>query len=362
MSEERPRVVYLDDEENNLMAFKAMFRREFEIFTTTSAADAVAYLNQHEVQLILSDQKMPDISGVEFFELTYPDFPDAVRILVTGYADMEAVIDAINKGHVYRYVTKPWNENDFRVTMLNGVEKWRNAKELRSKNEKLERAVDELEKFVYSASHDLRAPVVSIMGVTNLAKSENLGEKASEYFSMIEQSTGRLDSFLQNLIHYYQNLKSDEIKTEIDFNLLLDQLIEKYRPLENASSVNVTKDISTAGKFVTDEHRLSMVLGNLISNALRFRDSAKDQNNVEIHVVQTSDRAVIRIIDNGVGIDKDKLPHIFDMFYGTSELSKGTGVGLYIAKEATRRLNGKLSVTSDLESGTRFTIEIPNRA
>ena len=118
------KILYLDDEEHNLIAFKALFRREFDVFTTTSPQEAVAYLNSNEVPVILSDQKMPELSGVEFFELTLADFPHAVRILVTGYADIEAVIDAINRGQVYRYVAKPWNENDLRVCILNAIERY----------------------------------------------------------------------------------------------------------------------------------------------------------------------------------------------------------------------------------------------
>jgi len=118
------KILYLDDEENNLIAFKALFRKEFDVFTTTSPQEAVAYLNANEVPIILSDQKMPELSGVEFFELTLNDFPNAVRILVTGYADIEAVIDAINRGQVYRYVAKPWNENDLRVCLLNAAERY----------------------------------------------------------------------------------------------------------------------------------------------------------------------------------------------------------------------------------------------
>ena len=124
MSEEKIKILYLDDEENNLVAFKALFRREYDVFTTTSAREAVEYLNQNEVPVILSDQKMPDISGVEFFEMILPDFPRSVRILVTGYADIEAVVNAINKGEIYRYVAKPWDEHDLRICLKNAVEKY----------------------------------------------------------------------------------------------------------------------------------------------------------------------------------------------------------------------------------------------
>lgn len=137
---EKTKILYLDDEENNLVAFKALFRREFDVFTTTSPQEAVAYLNENEVAIILSDQKMPGLSGVEFFELTLADFPNAVRIIVTGYADIEAVIDAINRGQVYRYVAKPWNENDLRVCLLNAEDRYKVNCRIEKPSEFLRRA------------------------------------------------------------------------------------------------------------------------------------------------------------------------------------------------------------------------------
>jgi response regulator RpfG family c-di-GMP phosphodiesterase len=108
------RVLYLDDEEPNLFSFKAAFRRDFEIFTATEPHEAVRILDTEDIHVVLSDQRMPGISGVEFFELIMPDHPDCTRVLVTGYADTNAVVDAINKGQVYRFVSKPWNEEELR--------------------------------------------------------------------------------------------------------------------------------------------------------------------------------------------------------------------------------------------------------
>lgn len=120
MSEEPIRVLYLDDEEPNLFSFKAAFRREFEVHTCSEPHDAVRLLDDHEFHVVLSDQRMPRISGVEFFELIMPDHPDISRILVTGYADTDAVVDAINKGQVYRFVSKPWNEEELRGVIQAG--------------------------------------------------------------------------------------------------------------------------------------------------------------------------------------------------------------------------------------------------
>ena len=120
MAEETIRVLYLDDEEANLFSFKAAFRREFEVHTCLEPHQAVRLLDEHDFHVVLSDQRMPRISGVEFFELIMPDHPDVSRVLVTGYADTDAVVDAINKGQVYRFVSKPWNEEELRNVIRSG--------------------------------------------------------------------------------------------------------------------------------------------------------------------------------------------------------------------------------------------------
>ena len=120
MAEEIIRVLYLDDEEANLFSFKAAFRREFEVHTCLEPHQAVRLLDEHDFHVVLSDQRMPRISGVEFFELIMPDHPDVSRVLVTGYADTDAVVDAINKGQVYRFVSKPWNEEELRNVIRSG--------------------------------------------------------------------------------------------------------------------------------------------------------------------------------------------------------------------------------------------------
>lgn len=179
------KVLYLDDEENNLIAFKALFRREFDVFTTTSPQEAVAYLNANEVPIILSDQKMPELSGVEFFELTLNDFPNAVRILVTGYADIEAVIDAINRGQVYRYVAKPWNENDLRVCLLNAAERYEmntHSSDSDSKSNKWKLAKSRIQ----DAIHKVKAVVSSWKGSSQPIAADSLNEVVSELNSLEE--------------------------------------------------------------------------------------------------------------------------------------------------------------------------------
>lgn len=360
--ETRVKLLYLDDEENNLISFKALFRRDYDVFTTSSAQEAVQYLNENEVPVILSDQKMPDISGVEFFELTIPDFPNAVRVLVTGYADMEAVIDAINKGQVYRYVTKPWDENELKMTIDNAIDKYYRDKDLVARTKELERANAELEKFVYSASHDLRAPVVSMQGVLKVVKAEGVEGPSSEYFEMMERSVNKLSDIVDNIIHYYQNMRSDEILQDVEFDSFIDQVLGTSKGYDPNGRLKIVKDITQSSAFKCDTHRLQVVVANLISNAIKFQDPQKQEPILEVQIVQNAEKAVIRVTDNGLGIAPDLLPSVFDMFYKSDEKNVGSGIGLYIAKEATEKMGGKISVTSDPLIQTRFTLEIPNRS
>src|SRR5215471_4377693 len=145
-------VLYIDDEPHNLVSFRASFRRYFNIYIAESAAEGRKILATSEVHVILSDQRMPKMTGIEFFESILSDFPEPIRILVTGYTDINAVIDAINRGQVYKYLTKPWNENDVR----NAIEKAYEVFRLRKENEELtNKLLDANEKLEFLARQNL---------------------------------------------------------------------------------------------------------------------------------------------------------------------------------------------------------------
>ncbi|SFE35884.1 Response regulator receiver domain-containing protein [Chitinophaga sp. CF118] len=145
MSAQHIHILYIDDEIHNLNAFKASFRRLYTVFTAVSAEEAEALLGKEEIQIIISDQRMPKMTGIEFFESILDKYPEPIRILLTGYADINAVIDAINKGQVYKYFSKPWNEEELRHNIEKAYEVYslrKENKELTAKlldvNEKLE--------------------------------------------------------------------------------------------------------------------------------------------------------------------------------------------------------------------------------
>ena len=145
MPSDKITVLYVDDEENNLFSFKATFRIKYHVLTALSGDGALGILDKEQVHIIITDQRMPEMTGVEFLEKVLEKYPDPMRILLTGYADMNAVIDAVNKGKIFHYLAKPWNEKELDLTIQSAYKKYLEKAELKAINEKLEVSNDQLE-------------------------------------------------------------------------------------------------------------------------------------------------------------------------------------------------------------------------
>jgi response regulator RpfG family c-di-GMP phosphodiesterase len=145
MSADKITILYVDDEENNLFSFKATFRIKYQVLTAISGDRALEILATKPVHIIITDQRMPEMTGVEFLEKVIEKYPDPIRILLTGYADMGAVVDAVNKGKIFHYITKPWNEEELDLTINRAYEKYLEKAQLKDMNEKLEGSNDQLE-------------------------------------------------------------------------------------------------------------------------------------------------------------------------------------------------------------------------
>lgn len=145
MADKKISVLYVDDEENNLFSFKAVFRIKYHVYTAISGDEALKILAEKPIEVIITDQRMPAMTGVEFLEKVIPLYPDPIRLLLTGYADMNAVVDAINKGKIFHYLTKPWNEEELDMTINRAYEAYLEKIKLKEENEKLGMSNDQLE-------------------------------------------------------------------------------------------------------------------------------------------------------------------------------------------------------------------------
>ncbi len=145
MSDKKIDILYVDDEENNLISFKATFRLKYNIMIALSADEAMNILEKKPVEIIITDQRMPNTTGIEFLEKVIVKYPDPVRILLTGYADMNAVVDAVNKGKIYHYLSKPWSEKELEETIEKAFEVFQASKDVKEMNSKLSVSNDQLE-------------------------------------------------------------------------------------------------------------------------------------------------------------------------------------------------------------------------
>jgi two-component system, sensor histidine kinase and response regulator len=360
MSKEKVRVLYIDDEINNLNSFKALFRKDHEVFLAESAEDGLKILAKEKIHVIIADQRMPGMTGVEFFESILNKFPHPVRILLTGYSDIHAVIEAINRGQIYRFIDKPWDGQGIRVAIQNAYEIYHTKFLLREQNLELQKAYEELDKFVYSASHDLRAPLVSILGIINMAKNEGM-KNGPEYMAMIENIVNKTEIYVQNIIKYYRTTRIGLQPIPIRFETLIHDIWEEFKLLPEIASIKLSVDINQASIFKSDESRVRIIITNILLNAIKYQHEERPDKLVSIRVKTDEDNATIEIEDNGIGIDKEHLENIFNMFFRGAHKNSGSGVGLYVVKEALNKLNGKISVHSETNKGTTFTIDIPNR-
>lgn len=354
-------VLYIDDEINNLLSFQASFRRKYKIFIASSAAEGLQILNdEKDIHVIICDQRMPHSTGVDFFQIVRKSHPHPVRILLTGYTDAEAIIDAINKGEIFRYVKKPWDEFELQNAIQNAFEIYSTRLQLKKKISELERTNDELNRFVYSTSHDLRSPLASVMGILNLARMENSVDDPNNYMGMIETCMNKMDIFIQKIIEYYKSIRVDEDKTEIDFGVMLKESIDICKMQKPMVEFNLNVDQKV--KFVNDSFRISIIIDNLISNAVKYQKATSSNPQVNVSVKATDAMAQIEIEDNGIGIVEEHLNNIFKMFFRSTTHVNGLGIGLYIVKEALSRIGGEISVSSTYGEGTTFKITIPNLA
>lgn len=362
MNAEEINVLYVDDEINNLNSFKATYRKTYQVYTALSANEALNILDGTDIHVIISDQRMPEVTGVELFKMIEERYPDPIRVLLTAYTDSEVLIDAINRGHIYRYLTKPWNEIDLNSCILNAYDKYLSSKELKEKIEELKRANDDLSRFIYSVSHELKAPLASAIGVVHLAKLDNLfNAPGGEYWGLVEECCKRLEYHISTSLDYYKNNHYAGIIKPVHFKNLIDALVNVHKRANNISDqIKFNINVSQPENFSGDTFRVEIILGNLISNAIKYQRSDEQYKRVDISVNATAAEAVITVADNGIGILDEDIAKIFRQFYRGKSKSPGSGLGLYIVKEAVEKVKATMSVQSAINSGTVFVIKIPN--
>lgn len=231
--------------------------------------------------------------------------------------------------------------------------------ELRLKNSELEKINYELDRFVYSASHDLRAPLTSVLGLLDLLRNDTPAGEHQRLIDLMEESILKLDTTIRDIVAYSRNNRTEVNIEPVRIQPVVDEILREIKYLESGDVVlSECVKAEDEGLFLADKARLTTILKNLISNAIRYRHPAR-RPEVIVKVHRNAEMLDVTVADNGLGINEQHLGKIFDMFYRTSNHSTGSGLGLYIVKETVKKLNGNIEVQSRVNQGSVFHISLP---
>lgn len=226
-------------------------------------------------------------------------------------------------------------------------------------NEQLRKTNTELDRFVYSASHDLRAPLSSLSGLITISEMSNNTQELKEYLAMMKSRIVVLDKFILDIINYSRNSRLDVIQKKINLHDLVKDIVDGLKFSIGTDVITIQNLIAPDSEIITDSTRIRIVLNNIVSNAIRYHDKHKENCSIVIEEKRMNKEILIQVKDNGVGIPDAYKDKIFNMFYKANENSSGSGLGLYIAQESIHKLGGHIAMQSQHGIGSTFSITLP---
>ncbi|MFN4082091.1 MAG: hybrid sensor histidine kinase/response regulator [Bacteroidia bacterium] len=360
LEQEKICVLYIDDEEHNLFSFKAAFRFHIDVYTALTPDLAFEILAQNNIHIVISDYRMPLMNGVKLLEKVRKDYPKCVRMLLTAFTDIESVIEAVNKGNIFRYIKKPWDEDEMKLAFEEGYQFYITQNQLKQQHEELIEAYRDLDRFVYSVSHDLRSPLTGIYSLTELISNSNEIKEILKFNEYIKINIRTLEDFVKNLLEYYRVKRGSLTISKVNLDDIVEELFNMYKGHLITHQIDFNKNINNDAKtFHSDAVVVSIILQNLISNAIKYQRQEETNKQITVDASIKNNSLELKVSDNGTGIEEEYLDRVYDMFFRASSVATGSGIGLYNTKNAVEKLNGKISIQSKVNIGTTVTVEIP---
>lgn len=375
MSDNKFNILYVDDEESNLKGFKSIYFTEYNIHTATSGQQALDILANNEVHIIITDQKMPGMTGVQFLSNTLEKYPDPIRIILTGYSDIEVLMKAINECDIFRYLTKPWNETEMNMTIQQALDTYRLRKEnssligmLKEANVNLEEKVklrtQKIEELISTVAHDLRTPLNQIRALLHLIQLEfpDISPEHKNYNEMIDQASDRLKIMINRILNVNAIEHRDVVvKIErINLGELIHDAATQVSKLCHKKNLNLSVNLAPGDLHAhVDSGYLLQVLENLLSNAIKF-----SQPNKNIFIETENNQSTVKIIvrDEGPGLTEEDIKLLFQKYQQLSARptsgEESSGLGLYLSKKYIENMNGKIWCESKPGNGASFIIEL----
>lgn len=363
-------LLIVDDEVEVLASLKSMFRRNYTVYTAHRAEEALALMREKPVHVVVTDQRMPGMTGTDFLAKVSEEFPDVVRLMITGYADIESVIEAINRGHVYRYISKPWDPAELESMVRQAQEQYELVDERKRLLRELQEANQLKTAFITIASHELNTPLTIVLGMLDLALGKCQDAQISGYLGRAQSAARRLLSLLTNTFKLLQQNEFHRSleRAQIDCEELFREIQEDVSPFARARHQELEFRVDPPGlSLMASRVHLRDVLENLVTNAIKF---SADGSTVRLLAHQQNGNVCFEVIDNGVGIKPEDQPHVFEPLFSTWDTmrhstgdygycKRGMGLGLAIVKKFVEMHGGTIEFESEAGEGTTFRIVLP---
>ncbi len=368
MDQEKPVVLYVDDVPVNLMLFKETFKKDFDIILTEFPQEALKILEEKDIQVIVSDQRMPEMTGIELLEIVAEKHPNIRRYLLTAFTDAETVIEAVNVGRVHGYIKKPFQPNEVRATILNSVEVFHLRKKNQQILEELEKVNTELlnmdglkSEIINSMSNEITPPLNRIMGTLHLLKSKIEGDELTEVVNILDQSVFKLEQFSM-LTQQISRLKSSEFSLE-KRPVSLQEVVQ-YSAIETSEEL---KDLNIKLKkhMDTSNHQLrgdSDLLVSCLVNLIHFAKEHTPENGEISITSSTLNGGLVCHVEDGGNNYSDTLLSVLSEQFSTNDipLNLTMGIGLAVSQIIMEAHGGHLIFEKSKDEKGKMKMVFPN--
>jgi PAS domain S-box-containing protein len=316
--------------------------------------------------------ELPNLNLNSFIERIHPDDKDFVAKAVKDHLDLRIPYSVEfrirKKDSSYLWVSDNglavWDENGKPELMVGSLidisERKMSEQKILQQNIELSKTNAELDQFIYRTSHDLRAPLASIMGLVQVGMKGANEAEVKYCFQMIHERATAQDNFIKEILDYARNARIHPELKKISLKGFLLETIQTLFFMEGSEKIKINVNISSGMEVIIDTVRMKSIFSNLVSNAIKYHDHKKPNQFIHINATKTETHWKLTVEDNGIGIMPDRIDKIFNMFYRGTEVSKGSGLGLFIVQETVQKLGGTIHVESQFGMGSTFTVTMPN--
>lgn len=369
-ADEEQRLLIVDDERDILLTLHELFSPTYHVRTAESGAQALAIMGSGFLpQVILADQRMPGMSGTELFSQVIAQMPQTVRVVLTGYTDVQDLADSINQGNVYRFLTKPWRNADLLEIIRVCFQHYYLSEEkvaLSQALERLEYINNEKTEILSLVAHDLRSPISTIQSMADLiAMSTEFGldtERCQELGRQILTTTDRMHRLIKNLldVHALEEGKLPFTSVRMQASSVVELFLKEFRPKAQAKNITIDYKPKSLSEISVDETWFYHILDNLLLNAVKYSPQG---STVQIKVYSDADNTFISIQDQGPGISDEDRAKLFQRFAKLSARPTGgedsTGLGLATVKKLVEMMSGRVWCESGTDIGAVFVLQFP---